>query len=252
MLVGCSVWRVPVERAIALVAPFEGQYREIGYEALYAAQLALADGGSDVRLLAIDDGGSTELAASRVRALTYDSSVQGVIALGMYATADDAQAALGELPMIVAGHWDSAPHSDMTLILTGQDISAETTRFASIVLPDMSNGVTGSEHFSLTVIPDLLDTDTIAILSSGQLPNTDFRARYRAQGDFVPEPSLIATLTYDAVGIMLEAVNRNTLLNAITYEGVNGAYSFSDGYWVDAPIYRYQFSDDGVLETADS
>ncbi len=49
-----------------LVAPFEGSYRSIGYDAVYAARLAAGDqrnGGIDgvrLELVAYDDRGETE------------------------------------------------------------------------------------------------------------------------------------------------------------------------------------------------
>ncbi|MCS7070642.1 MAG: hypothetical protein NZM00_03995, partial [Anaerolinea sp.] len=56
LLTGCTVHQTAPR--IALIAPFEGRYREVGYNALYAARLALADAESGVQLLPLDDGGS--------------------------------------------------------------------------------------------------------------------------------------------------------------------------------------------------
>ena len=66
-----------VPRKIALLAPFEGQYRDIGYNALYALRMAFADTRPhDTQLLAIDDGGTVESAIDRVRALNLDPAVE--------------------------------------------------------------------------------------------------------------------------------------------------------------------------------
>jgi hypothetical protein len=71
---------------VALVAPFEGRYRPIGYDAIYSARLAVreinAAGGIDghrVALVAIDDGGSTQGAIDAARTLIVDPAVVGVV-----------------------------------------------------------------------------------------------------------------------------------------------------------------------------
>jgi branched-chain amino acid transport system substrate-binding protein len=74
---------------IGLVAPFEGLYRNIGYEALYGVKLAVrernASGGVGggaymVELVALDDGGEAGEAAFQARELAADPDVVGVIA----------------------------------------------------------------------------------------------------------------------------------------------------------------------------
>ena len=68
---------------LALLAPFEGRFREIGYNALYAIRLAFDDAKPrNIQLLAVDDGGSVESAVARVKALNLDPAVAAIIALG--------------------------------------------------------------------------------------------------------------------------------------------------------------------------
>jgi branched-chain amino acid transport system substrate-binding protein len=71
---------------IGLVAPFEGRYRPLGYEALYAAKLAVRErnaaggvAGHMVELVALDDGDDPD--ASTMQALKFgvDERVMGVI-----------------------------------------------------------------------------------------------------------------------------------------------------------------------------
>ena len=45
LVTGCAVNRTAEITRIALLAPFEGRYREVGYDLLYAARLALREGG---------------------------------------------------------------------------------------------------------------------------------------------------------------------------------------------------------------
>ena len=69
-----------------LVAPFEGRYRPVGYDAIYAARLAVRErnaaggvGGYRVELVAYDDGGDAQAAVERARQLALDPQVVAVI-----------------------------------------------------------------------------------------------------------------------------------------------------------------------------
>lgn len=71
---------------IGLVAPFEGENRAIGYDAIYAARLAVREinaaggiGGYRVALVALDDGGESELAQETAKSLLIDPGVVAVI-----------------------------------------------------------------------------------------------------------------------------------------------------------------------------
>ncbi|HIC94258.1 MAG TPA: branched-chain amino acid ABC transporter substrate-binding protein [Anaerolineae bacterium] len=71
---------------IGLVAPFEGLYRPLGYEALYAMKLAVRErnaaggvGGYMVELVALDDSGDPAQAALSARKMAVDPDVMGVI-----------------------------------------------------------------------------------------------------------------------------------------------------------------------------
>lgn len=71
---------------IGLVAPFEGRYRAIGYDAIYSARLAVREinaaggiGGYRVALVALDDRGDPELARETAAALVVDPAVVAVV-----------------------------------------------------------------------------------------------------------------------------------------------------------------------------
>jgi ABC-type branched-subunit amino acid transport system substrate-binding protein len=97
---------------VGLVAPFEGRDRAIGYDAVYAARLAVRQanaaggiGGYRVALVALDDRGDPELAAQTAAALAVDSDVVAVV--GHYrpettAAATEVYATAG-LPLLPAG-----------------------------------------------------------------------------------------------------------------------------------------------------
>lgn len=96
---------------IGLVAPFEGRYRAIGYDAIYSARLAVREinaaggiGGRRVALVALDDRGDPELARQAAASLVIDPAVVAVI--GHYlpettaaVTGDYERAGLALLPM---------------------------------------------------------------------------------------------------------------------------------------------------------
>jgi branched-chain amino acid transport system substrate-binding protein len=71
---------------IGLVAPFEGLYRPLGYEALYGAKLAIRErnraggvAGYLVELVALNDDQEPASAAQRAREMVVDPDVMGVI-----------------------------------------------------------------------------------------------------------------------------------------------------------------------------
>ncbi|MCK6577100.1 MAG: hypothetical protein L6Q98_03220 [Anaerolineae bacterium] len=97
-----------------MLAPFEGENRAVGYEALYAARLAAADfGGIWLELLPIDDGESE--AVARAHALAADPLILAALALGEPAEDSAAVAAFGDLPVVIIGNWDAVPQPGVFL-----------------------------------------------------------------------------------------------------------------------------------------
>ncbi len=71
---------------VGLVAPFEGLYRPLGYEVLYAVKLAIRErnasggvAGYMVELVALNDDNQPAVAAQRAREMAVDPDVVGVI-----------------------------------------------------------------------------------------------------------------------------------------------------------------------------
>lgn len=248
LLVGCGTATPPLTR-IALLAPFEGRYREVGYNAYYAALLALNEAGARyTELVALDDGGTPATAAQRAAALARDPLVKGVIILG-YAAADlEVQPAYANLPVLIVGNWAIGVYADNVFILSSPRINDQLTTLPQVELTDaarLDSPVVGSEVFALegyrALTPNWRST---TILSSGAAPEPDFRGRYAELGPFVPQPGLLATLTYDAIQIMLKAShapNPVDYLTTSTHEGFNGPFRFENGYWADAPINTYRY-----------
>lgn len=255
-VMGCSPQRVGEIERLVLFAPFEGRYSEVGYNTYYAVQLALRDAGREqIELLAVDDGGSVEQAVERARAIALDPLVKVVISSG-YPAADEAvQAALGDVPILIAGQWESQPASptafmlasaQLDSILTTSPSTFEVTGAARMNIP-----IVGGDVYALEQFPRLSrNFQRITVVSSASLPDEAFQERYRSMGLYVPEPGLLATLTYDATGMALEAMASSepaATLATMRYEGLNGSIHFEDGYWADAPIRYYGYDENGAL-----
>lgn len=201
-VLGCAVARTESTTRIALLAPFEGRYREMGYEALYAARLALQESGrTDVELLPIDDGGTPASAVDRARALAQDPQVIGALLLGFSATEPATIDALQAIPLVELGDWRT-PTSDI------------------MAVAQQNAPFTCGELCALMQFPKLRPTLAgITVVSSAHLPDEDFKNRYLASADFAPEPRLIAMLTYDAL---------NTLLDRDEVQATEQRFEFDD------------------------
>lgn len=231
----------PAPRKIALLAPFEGQYREIGYEALYAAQLSLRENSTSQSyvVLPLDDGGTEAIARDRAKALTYDSSIVFVLALGPYATTSDVQAAYGDLPVLLVGYWPSIPQNENIAALTADFRDSLPTVPDPYLYGD--EALIGAELLSL---PQFDQREGCTAWSSAQWIDEAFAARYAAMNQFAPPPRLLTPLVYDAISIAVETVQRHIPLRSVEIEGVGGSIAFSaDGYWRDAPVYQYGCGD---------
>lgn len=71
---------------VGLVAPFEGRYRDIGYDVIYSARLAVREineaggiGGTRVALVALDDNGNPEFAQATANSMVIDPAVVAVV-----------------------------------------------------------------------------------------------------------------------------------------------------------------------------
>ncbi|MCU0511595.1 MAG: ABC transporter substrate-binding protein [Anaerolineae bacterium] len=254
LLTGCAALAShPLPVRVALLAPFEGRYRDTGYQALYAAQMALAeDGRSGVELLPVDDGGSAASAVERARALALDPQVRVVILSGPHATTAEVQKAAGPLPLIIAGHWNARPAVPQAVILANPQMDTESTLPADFTLtgaPALVAPVTGSELLALDGFARLrASLSGILVISVGQLPDAAFEQRYRAQNPYAPPPGLAATLAYDATRLALLAAFSPAPLRSLRCACWNGDIHFdAAGYWPDALIRVYFYGRDRRL-----
>jgi ABC-type branched-subunit amino acid transport system substrate-binding protein len=247
---------------IGVLAPFEGRYREVGYNAYYAAKLAIRDWGNvNIELLAVDDGGTVNSAVERAKALAIDPLVKAVIVLGYPATDTETQAAYGDLPVLVVGDWGTKRETESIFILSGADWEDQLTTPPRIDVIDaaaIEAPVIGGEMFGLMQFPKLRDDLTgITAASSGALPNEDFRERYLNSAEFAPEPGLLATLTYDATSMALQTIHNQSrmavgqALAQDSYSGLNGVIQFEGGYWTNAPTHYYAYDENNSLIAVD-
>jgi len=102
---------------IGLVSPFEGRYRYVGYDVIYAVRLALREanaaggvGGYGVELVAYDDGADPVMAVEQARKLAADPKVVAVIGHFREETTRAALSAYAEvgIPLIAPGVLDPA------------------------------------------------------------------------------------------------------------------------------------------------
>jgi hypothetical protein len=245
LLSGCTVSRQAPVVKIALLAPFEGRYREIGYDALYAARLAIAESGyNHIDLLAIDDGGNIDSAIDRAHAIQRDQQIALTLVLGVQASDSQVQAAFGQHPLLIVGHWNTQSAGENVVMLASREIAPRLSQpqpTTITALTEQMFPVIGSELFALKQMPMLYaDLSGITILSSASLPDADFMQRYLASDSFVPQPGLLSTLTYAATNLAIESIINEIPLRETQYAGINGTIAFdTDGYWSDAPLYAY-------------
>lgn len=230
-------------QSIILLAPFEGRYREVGYEALYAARIALVDAGSSLDLLPIDDGGTPAFAVQRARAVARLDHAAAVIVLGYNATSPDVQEALVPLPVMIVGWWGNEaqfshvaelfPQSIVTRVdQADQEPLPETARIPELTSVGDVGGLLG---FARLRLASALPVETITVVSSGRLPDPEFSQRYLNSAPFAPPPRLIASQVYDAVMMISRATSDGTTLIELEDRALT------------MPVYTYRLDEQGEL-----
>lgn len=247
LIAACAPIRPPAR--IALLAPFEGRYREIGYEALYAARLALQDTGPlKIELLPIDDGGTAASAADRARALSLDPQVQIALVLGLPATDALTLSAFGNIPVLVVGEWGIRPpgnHVFMQADSSGEGLYNISPRADILAMAAVQGQMVATEMLSLQEFAELQpDLGDASILSVAPLPNTSFIERYRASDPFAPVPRLYATATYDTMMFALDALQNESGRERV-------ATHLTEHYPTNMPTYIYRFDTNGDLLPVD-
>lgn len=251
-LTACAPAAQPPRR-IALLAPFEGRYREVGYDVLYALRLGLADSGSDVIVNAID---ISREADRRIYAAHRDPTVIAWVMAGPQLAQRDVHVSLQSyvtLPVIVLGNW-GAPQIPNVYLMTPPEIVIGP----SVVPLDTyrwDDEERGGDVFALREFARLNPGADPTIVTSAALPDEELSQRIQASGLFVPQPRLHASLAYDAGlflgGALAGAGMRTDALEAmLVYEvtGYNGTIAFDQGRWRNAPVHRYQVAGETLVK----
>ncbi|MCU0520529.1 MAG: ABC transporter substrate-binding protein [Anaerolineae bacterium] len=268
-IVGCGPHRVAGTVKIGLVAPFEGAYRSIGYDAIYAARLAVREinraGGIEgwlVELVAYDDRGEVDLAERTAANLTIDRDVVAVIGHYRPDTSSVASPIYGEgnMPLLVLGSWvDRRPlvwslaPSPSTLAeamatLADAKVVEWLDRGAPALAPVTANA---DETLSVTPYPFVGAIDGVQ----------GWTADYLSMGPHVSDPGTFALPTYEAVYLVAEAIEAalhggsaptrgaiGDALGGVHRSGWLGEISWDhDGYWRAPALYVYRWLD-GVPE----
>lgn len=260
LLGACAVVKSQPVGRVALFAPFEGRYREVGYNALYAARLAFADAGNPAfELFAVDDGGTLQRAVDRARALALDPSIVAAVILGYDASAETTLDALGDIPALIVGNWADQESSPTRYWLSNPGINASLTTapYPSVTeAAATETPLVGGDVFALQGFRELHNAlEGVTVLSSGNLPDEAFAERYRASDPFAPEPGLLTSLTYDAFRLVLadaqhDRASMNDRIRLTSYEGLNGVFTLAQGYWQEAPLHQFRYVN-GQLTAAD-
>lgn len=253
VLSACAASPGPVAR-VALLAPFEGRYREVGYNAWYAAQLAFSGQDSaSVALLAVDDGGTPQSAERAAYTLAADPSVVAAVVIGYDAAT--ATPALADLPRIIVGEW-GAPEDGLTFHLAARELrqtysvpaTISVTDAAAAPAPLRAGEVLGLEGFS-RLRPDW---QGVVLATSGAPAADAYRAQYAALGPYTPPPNHLAMLTTDAFDMLL-ALDLRTResaaqsLSTAQHDGRSGVIRFVDGWWQNAPIHLFTRAASGLI-----
>jgi ABC-type branched-subunit amino acid transport system substrate-binding protein len=231
LLSACTASTQPVVK-IGLVAPFEGRYRQIGYEAIYAARLAIREinsrGGIDghrVELVALDDRGEPERAMTAARQLVLDPQIVAVVGHLQPDSSDAAMKVYCEagLPVIII---ESAASPCEGAYMLG---SAPRDRWPEDQLTFVSN------------VPD----------PNGLSAAQEFVKNYNAIPIDGTRAGPIALQTYDAISLLFETFNRaeridrdgvQAAMRSIDFSGLGARYAFDqEGKLIDPQTYVFEY-----------
>ncbi len=207
---------------IALVGPFEGRYRDVGIEVIYAVRLAIREanaqggvGGYTVELMGFDDGGDPDQAMMQAKKVATDSQVVAAVGNWLPSTT---QAAAREYDRVGIPFVAMASANDLPLS-TFRLWNRESNCPSCLSLEDWF----ATRH---------LISNPQSLISPSPLPqdsaDPSFADRYKKISQGV-EPKFLATLTYDAAKIILQAIERDVKANGKpTRLGVTAALTQTD------------------------
>ena len=237
---------------IGLIAPFEGRYQDVGYNALYATQLAIEEANlsDQIQLLPLDIGTNISDMSQRLNAINNN---QGIIAVVIIDYENQTIPELdfnAEVPIIAMGEWAITTNSPPFLIYrnpTIQDRLSDSS-LQSVIAGSISDSFTGGEVITIDEFKIFIENiENVTIVSSTQLPSNEFRESYLELNQFAPEPTLVATLTYDVINIILDAVSSAKNLSRSALSSTLHQLVTDDGYFNNVSILEYQYVDGELM-----
>ncbi len=224
---------------IGLVAPFEGRFRAIGYEAIYAARLAIREinarggvNGYRIELVALDDRGEAERAIDAARQLIIDPQV--VVVIGHYRPTTTAAAlneyCAGSLPAVALETTGIHDTCQGGALFIGR---AEADRW----LDDR-----------LTFVGNVPDPNSLSSAA-------EFVTRYNALPIDGTRAGPIALQTYDVMYLIFDAFQRVEKIDRVSitvalansqFAGSGNKYAFDQsGNLIEGRTYVYEYNADG-------
>jgi ABC-type branched-subunit amino acid transport system substrate-binding protein len=233
-LAACSASTQPVVK-IGLVAPFEGRYRPIGYEAVYAARLAIREinarggiNGYRVELVALDDQADPQRAHTAARQLVLDRQVLAVV--GHFRP--DSTAAAVKI------------YCDAGLPVVAIESAGNACESAFVVGSAPRNQWPEDQTIFVSNVPDPNS------LAAAQ----DFVKNYNAIPIDGTRAGPIALQAYDAMNLLFEAIDRagkidrggvQAVLRQIDFTGLGAKYAFDQqGNLFDPQTYVFEYDKD--------
>jgi ABC-type branched-subunit amino acid transport system substrate-binding protein len=241
---GCAVTQPTLK--IGLVAPFEGRYRAIGYDVIYAARLAVREinaagglAGYWIELVSLDDSGDAQLAEQQVAKLAVDSEVMAVIGHWLPPTTQASLDGYAQAGLALVATGSTQVQAGQVSVIHGPD--CRLWSLAAGCLAELPRNPASGERLCPAAPWPAESTDP------------GFADRYRAVSNGT-EPGPDAVLAYDSLRLVLAAIQRasdqgeitrQTVADALartSFEGLAGAYSFDpSGARIEVARWAYAF-----------
>jgi ABC-type branched-subunit amino acid transport system substrate-binding protein len=224
---------------IGLVAPFEGRYRAIGYEAIYAARLAIREvnarggvRGFRIELVALDDRGEDDRATTAARQLIIDPRV-----------------------MVVIGHYRPT-----TTAVALNEYCASNLPVLAIESSRTPEACPGGALFIGRAPAERWSEDRLTFVSHVPDPNSlpsaaDFVKKYNAIPIDGTRAGPIALQTYDVMSLIFNAfaraeqIDRAGVAAALAqskFAGLGNKYAFDRaGNLIEGRTYAYEYDASG-------
>jgi ABC-type branched-subunit amino acid transport system substrate-binding protein len=248
LLLACTACLAPKPTVkIALVAPFEGRLRQVGYGAFPAMRLAIRQAAAEathvhVTFIAYNDDGDPAKAARIAHNVARDPEVVAVIGHFALSTTLAALAVYTQagLPVIVPTLPAQAVPSDPLVFRLGPGSTSarQVVRTARCDLLDDAWSATG-------LPPCASDAPPVA-----DLPNAQHALAGFTEVSLGPPPGPRAIVAYDATMLVIRAIRQAggqptrtsvaAALRRARYDGLLGQINFDKGNtWADAPMWVY-------------